>query len=342
VPRPTVDVVVPFAGPREDLARLSQTLTGLRLREGDSVLIVDNTPRPKRGGRRPQDGVGTPGREGAAAVPGEGGDSAVPIEGGAAAVPILHAAERRTPGYARNRGAERGGAEWMLFIDADTIPPGDLLDRYFDPEPGERTAVVGGGVRDEPVPVGGPPAARYAFIRAATSQEDTFRFGEWGFPKTANAAVRRAAFDAVGGFREDIRTAEDADLVFRLRAAGWDVERREQAAVSHRGRQTVGSFVHQRLLYGAGGAWLERRYPGSFPARRRAGLIVWAVAKCGWRLLRAARARDRDEALWAVFEPLEAVVWEFGRSLPNERPMTAAVWWRALRGLRGPPGAQRI
>jgi mycofactocin glycosyltransferase len=314
VPRPAVDVVVPFAGPLDALEALARRLARLELRPGDTLLIVDNEPS----------------RAGATGTP------------TAAGVPIVRAAERRTPGYARNRGAERGSAPWLAFIDADTDPAPDLLDRHFEPEPAEGTAVLGGGVRDEPVPPDAPAAARYAYIRGATSQEDTFRFGEWGFPKTANAVFRRAAFEAVGGFREDIRTAEDADLNYRLKAAGWRTERREQAAVTHLSRATVLEFVRQRAMYGAGGAWLERHYPGSFPARRRLGLFAWALAKCILGLGSAARARDRDRAIWAAFVPLEAVVWELGRSLPNERPLTAAVWWRALRGIRGPHGARRI
>ena len=313
MPRPPVDVVVPFVGGGEELDRLNASLTKIKLQPGDSVLIVDNTP----------------GREGTSRVPG-------------AAIPILHASAQRTPGYARDRGAERGAAPWLVFLDADTDPPEDLLDLYFDPEPDPRTAVLGGGVRDEPVPPDAPAAARYAYIRAATSQDDSLRFGHWGFPKTANAAFRRSAFEAVGGFREDIRTAEDADLSFRLRAAGWKIERREHAVVTHLSRSTVRAFVVQRALYGAGGAWLERNYPGSFPARRRPGLVLWASRTCLRRLARAARSRDRDEAIWALFEPLEAVVWELGRSLPNERPLTIAAWVRALGRIRGPREAVRI
>ena len=202
--------------------------------------------------------------------------------------------------------------------------------------PDERTAIIAGGIRDEPVASNGSPAARFAYIRAAMSQDDTFRFGAWGFPKTANAAFRRVAFESLGGFREDIRAAEDADLSYRLRAAGWTIERRERATVTHRSRQTLFGFVRQKALHGAGGAWLEREYPGSFPPRRRLGLAWWGIRTAVRRLLGAVRSRDRDTVLWAVFDPVEALAWEFGRSLPNERPLTAAVWWKALRRLRGP------
>ena len=125
--------------------------------------------------------------------------------------------------------------------------------------------------------------------------------------------------EAVGGFREEARAAEDADLTFRLRAAGWEVERRERARVVHRNRQTVRGFVLQKLNHGAGGAWLERRHPGSSPSRRLPGLLWWGLRATSAGLVRAGRARDRDQALWALFEPLELIVHELGRWLPNER-----------------------
>jgi GT2 family glycosyltransferase len=152
------------------------------------------------------------------------------------------------------------------------------------------------------------------------SQDHTFGFGRWAFGQTANAAVRRAAFEAVGGFREDIRAAEDADLNFRLQAAGWGVERREQARVVHRSRQTVRSFVAQKAVHGAGAAWLDEAYPGSFPGHRRPGLLWWAARHSVKGLVSAARRRSRDAALWAVFEPLDIVARELGRSLSNSRP----------------------
>jgi mycofactocin glycosyltransferase len=296
-----VDVVVPFRGGLADLQELRSRLARLRLREGDSVVVVDNTP-----GRRP---------------PGEG------------AVPVLQAAGRETPGFARNRGAARGRAEWLVFMDADVVAPPDLLDRYFNPPPGESTALIAGGIRDEEVPPHGRAASRYAHIRGLMSQEDTLQYGRWGFPKTANAAFRRDAFDALGGFREDIRTAEDADLAYRLRAAGWEVERRESASVVHLSRQTVRALVGQKLLHGAGAAWLARRYPGAFPARRHP--VLWGIRRLSTGLASAAVSRDRDEAIRAVFEPIEHLSVEVGRMLPNRRPLPERSVWGRLASIRG-------
>ncbi len=288
VPRPSADVVVPFRGTPAELEELCHALGSLELDPGDSLVVVDNTP----------------GREAAG-------------EPGGAPIAVLSAATVASPGFARNRGAERGVAEWLVFVDADTLLPPDLLDRYFDPPPRQDTALLAGGVRDETAAPTAGPAARYAHIRGVMGQENTFRFGRWSFAQTANAACRRVAFEAVGGFREDIRAGEDADLTFRLRAAGWEVERREGAAVVHRSRQTVRGFVAQKLGHGAGAAWLAHEWPGAFPARRLPGLAWWGMRTAARGLAAAAVTRDRDRMLWAIFEPLEHLSYEVGRSLPN-------------------------
>lgn len=297
-------MVVPFSGPPFALEKLQECLQRLHRRPGDTVLIVDNTPRH------------------------DGSQGARMAQEADEAVPVLRDAERRTPGYARNRGAAIGKAEWLVFFDADTDPSLDLLDRYFEPEPGDAIGLLGGGIRDEPVARDGRPAARYQYMRSAMSQDQTFRLGRWGFPVTANVAVRRAAFEGVGGFREDIRAAEDADLTYRLRADGWRVERRDGAIVTHRSRQTLRAFVVQQALHAAGGAWLDRQYPGSTPPRSRRGINWGRVRDASAGLIAAARSGERDRLLWAVFEPLEMLTWKLGRSLPNERPLRG---WPASR-----------
>ena len=297
--RPTVDVVVPFRGSPEGLEQLRGRLATLSRRPGDSALVVDNTP-----GREPVDAGGE--------------------------VPVLYAAEHPTPAFARNRGAARGRAEWLVFCDADTMPLPDLLDRYFDPLPRERTGLLAGGVMEEEAAADAPVVARYAYLRRAMTQDDTLAFGEWGYPKSANLACRRAAFAAVGGFREEIRAAEDADLTYRLRAAGWELERRENAAVVHASRKTFRGLVAQQLVWGAGGAWIARRYPGSVPLIGRTGFARWAIGSAAAGLLEAVRRRDRDAAIFAVLRPLDALAWELGRLLPNERPVPDSSLWKRL------------
>ena len=284
--RPSVDVVVPFRGTPAQLEALLASLDTLELVVGDSLVVADNTPGAS-------------------------------VEAGHRSGRVLAAAGVEAPGFARNRGAASGHAPWLVFFDADTVPLADLLDRYFDPPPAEGTALLAGGVRDEEVPPRGPAVARYAYVSGAMSQDNTMGSGSWAFPQSANFACRRAAFEEVGGFREDIRAGEDADLTFRLRGVGWGLERRDAAGVVHRSRQTVRSFVRQKAIHGAGAAWISEHHPGALPARRRPGLTWWGVRRCVRGLATAARRRDRDEALEALLEPVEQLSYEFGRSLGN-------------------------
>lgn len=293
--RPRVDVVVPFRGKPAALDELRRRLSSLDLAGGDTLTVVDNTP-----GR----GFGRDGN-------------------------VLRASRLATPAYARNRGAELGNAPWILFLDADVTPGPDLLQHYFERPPRPDTALLAGGLRDEAAGRETPAVVRYAHLSRAMSQDNTLEYGlRWGFAKTANAAFRRAPFEGVGGFRDRIRAGEDADLTYRLRAAGWDLERREAAAVVHASRRTPAALAAQWLGFGSAGAWLDREYPGSFPARRRPGLVWWGLRFSARGLVKACNRRDRDIALRAVLEPLEQLSYEFGRSVPNERPFPARSPWR--------------
>src|SRR3954453_21882633 len=138
--RPATDVVVPFAGATAELEALTRRLAHLALRDDDSLTIVDN-----RGA-------------GAAPVPG-----------------TLRAPERPSSYFARNRGAEQGRGSWILFLDADVEPPPDIGERFLAKPPGPRTAVLAGGVLDEPLDpdAAQPVAARFAMLKASMSQANT-------------------------------------------------------------------------------------------------------------------------------------------------------------------------
>ena len=280
--RPAVDVVVPVA-PR-DAAALAALLARLRdtleLGSGDTLTVVDNR------------GVGF-----------EDAD-------------VLVAPEVRTSYYARNRGAARGSAPWLVFLDGDVTPAPGLLAAYFTPVPEASVAVLAGAVLD--APGGTDLASRFSSVKAAMSQEPLLARGRWAFAQTANAAVRREAFAAAGGFEGSVRSGGDADLCWRLRDAGWMLAGRPEAVVSHASR-ALRPLLAQRVRHGTGAGWLEARWPGSLPARRWPGLLRWGLGR-GVAGVGALARRDRDAAASGLLDGPTVWAFELGRLLPN-RPL---------------------
>jgi GT2 family glycosyltransferase len=286
VTRPAVDVVIPFAGGAGELEDLLQRLAGTPLRTHDSVVVVDNRSN------------GTPIR--------------TPPDG---SVRVLRAGDVRSSYHARNRGAAAGRAPWLLFLDADVEWSAALLDRYFEPEPDERTGVLGGAIEDAPLPLARRAtfAERYAVAKRSMRESNTLDRSP-PYAQTANCLVRRVAFDEVGGFADDVRSGGDADLCFRLQSVGWRIERRAAASVIHRNRPALVALLIQKARHGSGAAWLEQRYPGTFPRQR----LRWLAATS----VRAPLAARRGEpqplgVVEAIVEVLVQWAFELGRLAPN-------------------------
>jgi GT2 family glycosyltransferase len=273
VPRPSADVVLPFAGSEPALRTALDRLAALDLREGDTATLVDNRGHVTSSGR--------------------------------SGVNLIAAQEVRSSYFARHAGAVLGSAEWLVFVDADVRFGPDLVDRLLDPPPAAAVGVVAGGVVDELV---ADTAVARALVRREAMSQRAVTQRERPYAITAHCAVRRSAYEQVGGFATGVRSGGDADLCFRLADAGWAFEERADAVVHHATRSTLRAVVQQVARHGSGAAWVERRHPGTFPARSLPGLARWSAG----RLAAAARG-DGDAALDALL----TCAFEAGRRIPN-------------------------
>jgi mycofactocin glycosyltransferase len=296
--RPSVSVIVPFLGSDTDLAGVVERLLTLSIQAGDELIVADNRP--------------------GAAEP-----AATSAEGGSLAGVIIQPAGAVTsPGFARNRAAVCAAGEWLVFIDADTEPDPNLIGAYFDPLPSDQTAILGGGIIDTPPPGVASVAAAHAVARAQMADRVTLSRPRFPYAQTANCAIRRAVLLEAGGFAEDVRAGEDADLCLRLVAAGWELQRRPAAVVRHRARATFKGSMRQLARHGSGAAWCNHRHPGSFPAPTPASFarrLIRSGLTAASQLIRG----ERDQATFAALEIAEAVAFELGRLTPNgvRRPL---------------------
>jgi GT2 family glycosyltransferase len=248
--RPAVSVICPFFGDASEGRAALASLGRLALAPGDEVLVADNTP----------------GRvlAGAPCPP---------------AVRVVLTRVKRQAYDARNEAAAEATGEWLLFTDADCVPEGDLVDRYFEPAPGQRCGALAGEVVTAPAH---RAVARYGEARSLLSQAAFLRHPHRPMAVTANLLVRAAAFEEVGGFATGIRSGGDADLCWRLQDAGWELGYRPRATVAHAHRDTLGTLLRQVARDSAGNAWLETRHPGSRVPVRPARGLARAVAGTAW------------------------------------------------------------
>ncbi|MCA1815818.1 MAG: glycosyltransferase [Acidobacteria bacterium] len=215
---PELSVVVPVHNGGAQLGRCLDALLASDFRDYEIVVVDDGST--------------------------DGGASAARARG----VEVLALAARQGPTAARNRGAARARADIIFFVDADVVVRADTLARVaarFRREPD--AAAVFGSYDDA------PPAQNFVsqfknllhhFVHQDSSAEaSTF----W----TGCGAVRREAFEAVGGFDErryKRPSIEDIELGHRLRRAGFRIVLDKGLQVTHLKRWTLPSMLRADIF----------------------------------------------------------------------------------------------
>lgn len=196
-------------------------------------------------------------------------------------------------GRAVNRVARETSSAWIAPANADIAVRPGALEALLDAgrrDPGAgvvapRLLLPDGSVQHS---VFGFPTLPFVFVQAlglyhlSASVGDRFALPSYWDKQRARRVpwavgafllVRRTSWEAVGGFDErQWMYAEDLDLGWQLREAGWSTRYEPRALVDHHHaaatRQAFGTAVEpiwQRATYG-------------FLARRRGPAHVWAVA----------------------------------------------------------------
>jgi len=165
---------------------------------------------------------------------------------------------------ARNLGAAQARGEVLVYTDDDCRVDRDWLSYLaLALESGEFSAVGGPNVAPTADTLAGACVTAAPGGPAHVLLSDTVAEHLPG----CNLAVRREAFESVGGFGEEFRTAgDDVDFCWRLQTAGFRIGFHPAAWVWHLRRGTVRAYLRQQLGYGKAEAMLIPKHGDRFGA----------------------------------------------------------------------------
>jgi cellulose synthase/poly-beta-1,6-N-acetylglucosamine synthase-like glycosyltransferase len=191
----------------------------------------------------------------------------------------------------RNEGVREAAGDILAFVDADhEIAPGWLFAAVETLEGRSDTAGVGSLCWPPPSPTW--VQRMYDALRGRPSG---VRDVEW--LGAGNLAVRREAFEAVGGFDASLEACEDVDLSNRLRRAGWRLVSDSRLRSVHFGDPaTLAAVFRGELWRGRGNLRVTLRGPLSFRSLATAVIplaqllaiaaavigALWSPGAAGW------------------------------------------------------------
>ena len=192
----------------------------------------------------------------------------------------------------------------LAFCDADdVVRPGWLTAHVSALAEADVSAGVfdywslNGRTAPSPLSYAPPPAlGLYGFLPAAGS---------------GNLAIRRRAFEDLGGFAEDLMTGEDLDLSWRSQLAGHSFVLNTEAVLARRDQQGFKSVFRRYTTYGRCGPILFRRFRSEGLRRE----LVLAAKTWMWLVLSTPRLLQpefRDH--WA-----RIAGWRTGRLVESAR-----------------------
>lgn len=143
---------------------------------------------------------------------------------------------------ARNMGAAHASGDILAFTDAGCLPCAGWLE-----------AIRGHFATHHSSRVAGPIEMTYKYsppslveLVDARTHLNQGRYVAEGWAATANTAVRRAAFLAVGGFDQRLQSGGDYEFGIRARAHGHEIGWCSAMVVQHEARHTMHELMKKR------------------------------------------------------------------------------------------------
>lgn len=149
------------------------------------------------------------------------------------------------PGAARNLGWRAARTPYIWFVDADCALREDslaaLLAHFEDPE----VAAVGGSYG---APLEDSWLARV--IQEEIAERHARMPAEVDFLATFNVVYRREVLAHLGGFDETLKKAQDAELAYRAKAAGYRLRFERRSRVDHFHESKLAAYLRVQRAQG--------------------------------------------------------------------------------------------
>jgi glycosyltransferase involved in cell wall biosynthesis len=130
-------------------------------------------------------------------------------------VRLVAAPATRGPGFARNRGVMEAAGDILLFCDADDVVGPSWIDAHVDALKTAHAAF--GPIREFTDP--DPPNS----FHEPWERRDLNLVAPYRLLPSGNMSIRRAVFEALGGFSTEPKLSEDMEFSVRLQEAGFTV-----------------------------------------------------------------------------------------------------------------------
>jgi GT2 family glycosyltransferase len=215
---PSISIVVPVYNGGPQLERCLDALLASDLRDFEIVVVDDNST------------------DASASVARSRG------------LPVLQLDAQSGPAAARNRGATQARGSLLLFVDADVLVRRETLSRVVALfQKHMEVAAIFGSYDDAPAALNFVSQYKnllHHFVHQRSSREAATFWAGCG-------AIRRAAFEAVGGFDEtkySRPSIEDIELGHRLRRKGFKIILDRELQVTHLKRWTFVSLLRADIL----------------------------------------------------------------------------------------------